>query len=126
MIVADASILATALGDDGPDGALARASLADQELLAPEIIDLEVLAVWRKTLSDPRRAELAIVDLRQIPLTRVPHRGLLNRCWELRHNLTVYDAAYVAVAEMFDATLLTSDPRLARSTGPTCEIATVL
>ena len=125
MIVCDASVLATALGDDGPNGTLARERLLGHELLAPELIDIEVLSVWRKTLSDDRRAELAITDLKQITLTRVPHRALVDRCWELRHNLTAYDAAYVAVAEMFNATLLTADLRLARSTGPICKIATV-
>jgi len=125
VIVCDASVLATALGDDGPNGALARERLVGHELLAPELVDIEVLSVWRKTLGDARRAELAITDLKQITLTRVPHLGLVDRCWELRHNLTAYDAAYVAVAEMFNATLLTADLRLARSTGPICKIATI-
>jgi predicted nucleic acid-binding protein len=125
VIVVDASVLATALADDGADGQLARDHLAGQHLIAPELIDLEVLSVWRRTLTDPRRADLAITDLHQIRLTRVPHHSLIDRCWQLRHNLTTYDAAYVAVAEVFNATLLTADLRLSRATGPRCAIATI-
>jgi predicted nucleic acid-binding protein len=125
VIVVDANVLATALADDGGDGQLARDHLAGQDLIAPELIDLEVLSVWRRTLTDPRRSDLAITDLHQIRLTRVPHRSLLDRCWQLRRNLTTYDAAYVAVAELFDATLLTADLRLSRATGPRCAITTI-
>lgn len=55
-----------------------------------------------------------------MPLRRVSHRRLLSRCWELRGNVTPYDAAYVALAETLQVTLLTGDRRLARSTGPRC------
>jgi predicted nucleic acid-binding protein len=71
---------------------------------------------------DARRAALALADLTAMPLRRAPHRALLGRCWELRDNLTVYDAAYVALAEALDVTLLTGDGRLARATGPRCRI----
>jgi len=57
-----------------------------------------------------------------LPAQRAPHRPLLARCRELRDNLTVYDAAYVALAESIRATLLTGDQRLARATGPQCTI----
>jgi predicted nucleic acid-binding protein len=57
-----------------------------------------------------------------MPLQRAPHRPLLARCWELRDNLTVYDAAYVALAEVLKAILLTGDKRLAGATGPRCHI----
>ncbi len=92
MIVIDASVLATALGDDGGDGDRMRDALAGEELAAPEIIDLEVASVWRRTLTDDRRAALALSDLEDLPLARAPHLPLLARCWELRHNLTPYDA----------------------------------
>lgn len=125
MIVIDASVLATALGDDGGDGDRMRHALAGQELAAPEIIDLEVASVWRRTLTDDRRAALALSDLEDLPLARAPHLPLLPRCWELRHNLTPYDAAYVALAEALGSELLTADRRLARAPGLVCRIKVV-
>ena len=71
---------------------------------------------------DARRAALALADLGVLPLRRTPHRPLLPRCWELRDNLTIYDAAYVALAEALEVLLLTGDGRLAKATGPTCNI----
>jgi predicted nucleic acid-binding protein len=122
VIVIDASVLATALGDDGEDGARARARIRGEDLAAPELIDLEVVSVWRRTLTDARRVALALADLDEIPLRRARHLPLLARCWELRENLTPYDASYVALAEALDATLLTADRRLGRAPGPRCEI----
>lgn len=124
MIVVDASVVVTALADDGPDGEHARRRLRGVRLAAPHVIDLEVTAAWRRLASagdlDPRRAEMAIADLRSLRLDRVPHAPLLDRCWELRANLTVYDAAYVALAEVLDTTLLTADSRLAHAPGRRC------
>lgn len=126
MLVVDASVLVVALADDGTDGDVARARLRGEELAAPELIDLEVASVLRGQLAgghlDLRRAELALADLSDVPMARVPHRRLVARCWELRSNLTVYDAAYVSLAEALDATLLTGDARLARAAGPRCSI----
>jgi predicted nucleic acid-binding protein len=126
VIVADASVLAVALADDGPDGDHARTRLRGERLTAPELVDLEVISVWRRQLRagnlDARRASLALTDLAALPLQRAPHRPLLARCWELRDNLTVYDAAYVALAEALDATLLSGDGRLSRASGPRCYI----
>jgi predicted nucleic acid-binding protein len=126
VIVADASVLATALGDDGQDGDVARVRLRGERLSAPEIVDLEVASVWRRQLQagliDMRRAQLALNDLTAIPLQRASHRPLLPRCWELRGNLTIYDASYVALAEALGALLITGDRRLARAAGPRCEI----
>jgi len=76
----------------------------------------------RVGLLDTRRAELALTDLAALPMHRAAHRVLLPRCWELRDNLTTYDATYVALAEALDATLLTGDRRLANWAGPTCTI----
>ena len=124
MIVADASVLAVALADDGPDGDHARARLRGERLTAPELVDLEVISVWRRQIREgalqARRADLALADLAALPLRRAAHRPLLARCWELRDNLTVYDASYVALAEALDVTLLTGDGRLARASGPRC------
>ena len=126
MIVVDASVLAPALADDGPDGDLARARLRGETLAAPDLIDLETTSVIRRLFRigqlDERRADLALMDLVELPLRRAPHRPLLRRCWELRYNLTVYDAAYVVVAEALEVRVLTADARLANAPGPRCEI----
>ncbi len=126
MLVVDASVLVVALADDGQDGAAVRDRLRGERLAAPEIVDLEVASVLRRQLQagslTERRADLALVDLASLPLLRSPHRPLLTRCWELRDNLTVYDAAYVALAEALQASLLTGDRRMARAAGPRCVI----
>lgn len=128
VIVVDASVLAVALADDGQDGDIARRRLRGERLAAPELVDLEVASVLRRQLRqgdlDDRRAAQALSDLTDLPLQRASHRPLLERCWELRGNLTVYDAAYVALAEALETTLLTGDARLSRSTGPRCKIET--
>ena len=74
---------------------------------------------------DPRRAGQAITDLIDLPVNRAPHRPLLPRCWELRNNLTVYDAAYVALAEALETSVLTSDARMSRASGLKCSIELV-
>ncbi len=126
MIVVDAGVLATALGDDGTQGDRGRARLRGEVLTAPELVDLEVASVFRGLQAagklDARRAELAVAALADFPLRRAPHRPLLARCWQLRANLTCYDAAYVALAEAFGTTLVTTDRRIARSTGVRCEV----
>jgi predicted nucleic acid-binding protein len=126
VIVVDASVLVTALADDGVDGDHARARLQGQALVAPEMLDLEVLSVLRRlhqTGDVPlRRAEQALRDLTDLPVRRSSHRPLLARCWELRENLTVYDASYVALAEALETVLLTADARLARAPGTRCRI----
>jgi len=126
MIVVDASVLANAVGDDGPDGALARAALRGEELAAPDLVDVETLSVLRKTwqagtLSE-RRFRSAVDDLVDLPLTRHPAAGLLRRAFELRANVTPYDAVYVGLAEALDCPLLTADRRLADAPGPRCKI----
>ena len=129
MLVVDASVLAVALLDDGPDGDLVRHRLRGEQLAAPALIDLEVASVWRGLSRgghlDARRVALALDDLRDLPIQRVEHTSLLVRCWELRDNLTIYDAAYVALAEALEAPLVTGDRRFARSTGPRCVIEVV-
>lgn len=129
MLVVDASVLATALADDGADGDTARGYLRTQELAAPELIDLEVASVLRRQWSiaklDLRRAQMALEDLFDLPMLRAPHRPLLGRCWELRDNLSVYDAAYVALAEALDTSLLTADSRLAKAPGINCAVEVV-
>jgi predicted nucleic acid-binding protein len=86
------------------------------QLAAPHLIDTEIAHVLRKhvlggRLHDGRAAE-ALVDLEHLPLDRYPARPLLARIWTLRHNLSAYDATYVALAEALDAPLITSERRL--------------
>ncbi len=94
--------------------------------MAPELFDLEVVAVIRKALVagvlDERRAAIALADLADLDLERVSHRPLLVRIWELRTSITPYDAAYVALAETIGATLVTADRRLAQAPGPRCQV----
>lgn len=126
MLVVDASVLATALADDAVDGDRARSRLRGESLAAPDLVDLEVTSVLRGRLAgghlDLRRAELAVADLLALPVERVPSVRLVPRCWGLRDDLTVYDAAYVALAEALGAPLLTADRRLAKAAGPRCSI----
>ena len=126
MIVVDASIIASALGDDGPDGERARKRLAGERLAAPELIDLEVASVWRRAARagrlEGKRARQALADLAALPLERAPHRPLMSRVWDLRENFTPYDAAYVALAEILEAALVTADQHLARAPAADCEI----
>lgn len=126
MIVVDASVLSVALGDDGPDGATARVALADETLVAPELIDLEVLSVLRRQVKGASmteaRAELALSYLAELPMRRTSHRPLLRRCWELRQTVTAYDAAYIALAELLEIPFVTADKRLSRASGVRCRI----
>ena len=126
MLVIDASVLVVALVDDGEDGMTARERLRGQALVAPELIDLEILSVLRRHVTAgliaAHRGEEAVVDLLDLPLRRASHRHLVRRCWELRHNLTTYGASYVALAEALDTTLLTADSRLAGAPGLRCQI----
>jgi predicted nucleic acid-binding protein len=126
VIVVDASILASAVGDDGTDGDRVRGRLAGERLAAPGLVDLEVTSVLRRAygagrLGD-RRARQAVADLIALPLRRAPHQPFLRRIWELRDNLTPYDAAYVALAEALDVPLLTADRHLAHAPGSRCAV----
>lgn len=124
MIVVDASVLTTALSDDGSDGERARRRLSGEALAAPQVIDLEVTSVLRRLtrsgLLPERRAAQALEDLVDLPMERAVHTPLLRRCWQLRANVPAYDAAYVALAELLDVPLLTGDQRLVRAAGPRC------
>lgn len=87
----------------------------------PHLLDLEVLNVVRRQtlrgILTTERGTTALQDLENIKMTRYPHTSLLGRIWELRDNLTAYDAAYVALAEALDAPLITLDRRLAQAPG---------
>ncbi len=92
-----------------------------ESLHAPELMDLEVAQVLRRLVREgtltASRAEGAIEDLMDLRITRYPHLLLLPRIWQLRHNLSAYDAAYVVLAEKLGATLLTRDAKLASAAG---------
>jgi len=118
VIVVDASALVEALlRTPAAAGVLQRLFGTEETLHAPHLIDLEVVQVLRRYAASGRvesgRCRDALNDLLDLPLDRHSHDILLPRVWELRHNLTAYDAAYVALAEALDATLLTRDRRLA-------------
>ena len=95
-------------------------------LHAPHLLDVEVAQAIRRYAADGEidgeRGRMALADLADLPLRRYPHDFLLPRIWDLRNNLTAYDAAYVALAEALDAPLLTRDRRLATSAGHRAQI----
>ena len=126
MIVVDASIIAAALIREDSTGDRLRARLAGERLAAPAVMEIEVVSTWRGFSRagrlPARRAEVALADLAGMPLERAPHGPLMPRIWELRDNLSAYDAAYVALAESLDTLLLTGDARLARAPGIECEV----
>ena len=122
MIVVDASAVAEVVLRR-PAAAAVERRIHDmrESLHAPYLIDVEVANVIRRyaargEVSDARGSE-ALDDLIDFPMHRHPHLGLLSRIWELRRNLSAYDAAYVALAELLDAPLVTLDRRLAASAG---------
>lgn len=124
--VIDASVLVTLLIDRGPDHVAVRERIRGVRLMAPELIDLEVTSAVRGLAAsgqlDDEVAVEVLAGLASFPMRRSVHRPLLPRCWELRNNLTVYDAAYVALAEAADAVLLTADRGLARAPGIHCRV----
>ena len=130
MIVIDASALLEALLQT-PAGAAVEERLLGEglPLHAPHLIDLEVTQVLRRFEAtgqvEAARCQDALDDLQDFALRRYQHDVLLPRVWELRHNLTGYDAAYVALAEALDATLLTRDHRLATASGHRARIELV-
>ena len=127
MIVIDASVLANAVGDDGGDGEIARAYLtAAGDVSAPDLVDVETVAVLRKRwLAEAitaRRFRAAIEDLLMLPIARFPLAPLMIRAYELRANVTAYDASYIALAEGLACPLVTADTRLARAPGIRCAV----
>ena len=122
MIVLDASALLEVLLQTPVSGAIeARIERAGSGIHAPHLIDVEIAQVIRRLSAakqiDPVRGEMALTDLADMPLRRYPHTPLLSRIWDLRDNLTAYDAAYVALAEALGIPLLTCDRRLAAASG---------
>ncbi len=127
MIVIDASILTNVVGDDGPEGDEARQVLSlAGTASAPDLADVETVAVLRKRwisgdLTKERFAS-AVDDLADLNIRRWPTLPLMRRAFELRDNVTPYDAAYVALAELLDCTLVTADSRLAAAPNIRCHV----
>lgn len=122
MTVVDASVVFSALArGEHADWAEKHLSAAGggRSLWVPHLIDVEVGHALRRTVAARKlredRAAAALRKLSELPLRRIVHTGLLDRAWQLRHNLTFYDGIYVALAEQLAIPLLTLDRRLARA-----------
>ncbi len=125
MIVIDASAALSALLNNGP----ARRSIAGEQLHVPHLIDSEVANGLRRRVAGRQVSAsagwTALNVLQRLGMTRYPTFPVLERVWELRQNVSAYDAAYVALAEELDCTLLTADARLSRASGIYCPITVV-
>jgi predicted nucleic acid-binding protein len=125
MVVVDAAVLVAALVDSGPHGRWAEQVLAADSIVAPHLMPVEVANILRRSAlageisSDT--ASLAHADLLALRVELFPYEPFSSRVWDLRENLTAYDAWYVALAEALDAKLATLDLRLSRATGPRCK-----
>jgi predicted nucleic acid-binding protein len=122
--VVDASLLVAATSDSGAEGRWAEDVVRTGSLVAPHLALVEATNILRRFELEGRlgrmEAGAAARDLLLFELELVPFAPFAERVWELRANVTSYDAWYVAVAEQFDLPLATLDRRLARSTGPRC------
>jgi predicted nucleic acid-binding protein len=125
-VVLDASALVALLADAGSAGQWVEASVSGATLLAPELMPFEVSNILRRHaaagLLDASAAALAHGDLIALPVDLYPYAALAERVWELRANVTAYDASYVALAELVAAPLVTLDAKLAKAPGTKCEI----
>jgi len=127
MIVLDASAAVDWLLQT-PAGQLVenRIYSRNQTLHAPHVLDLEVAQVLRRLVAQRvvtgLRAQQAVEDLLDLRITRYPHDVLLSRIWQLRHNFSAYDAAYITLAEELGAVLVTRDSRLASNFGHSASI----
>ena len=119
MIVLDASIVVELL-TNGPLADSLRRDLAtrNEAFIAPHLLDVEVVSALRKLVAlqrvDSHRSEQLLTGLATLPAERYPHLPLLARMWELRHQFTAYDAAYISLAEITNSVLYTSDAKLSR------------
>lgn len=126
MLVVDTSAVLEAIVARDPAPALIERLADDGDLHAPHLIDIEVLHALRRLnalgeLSEERALD-ARADFAELTIVRYPHLGLSDRIWELRHNLTAYDAAYVALAETLEVRLVTCDRRLSGAPGHAAHI----
>jgi predicted nucleic acid-binding protein len=126
--VCDASALAALLLDSGPDGQWVAQALESSEIAAPALVTYETTNVIRRhelaRQISPDQSAQAHADLLDLAIELWPYDLFATRAWELRLNLSIYDAAYVALAEITDLTLVTLDTRLAKAPGTQCRIVT--
>jgi predicted nucleic acid-binding protein len=127
VIVVDASAVVDALAATGPGGDRVAAELwRHDRLLAPEHLHIEaaqgVRRLWMSGKLDSDSASDVLSDLESLVVTTVPVVMLLERAWELRHNLTMTDGAYVALAEQLGLPLVTTDLRIGRAAGVRCPV----
>jgi predicted nucleic acid-binding protein len=127
-IVVDSSVIVAALLSTNDDGAWAERVIEDGSLFAPELIRVEVTNIIRrleraKEMTSPE-AHAAYADFMELDLYLHPFEPFSDRIWELRHNVTSYDAWYVALAESLDLPLATLDTRLIAAQGPLCRFLT--
>lgn len=127
MIVVDASVVLELLLRTPLASLVEERIFSPEETLhAPHLIDLEILQVLRRyTLTgemDSERGQEAINDFQDLPIFRYPHYTFSNRIWDLKHNMTAYDAVYIALAEGLSSPLLTCDSRLSEAPGHQAEI----
>ena len=123
-LVVDASGVLRLLLHTGATGTTVGAAVAGQDLHAPHLLDVEVASGLRRLVAAQAvtagRAAAALSDLAALGVDRYPHVHLLSRIWQLRANLSAYDACYAALAETLQCRLLTSDHGLATDSGPRC------
>ena len=104
-----------------PLGLMVADAIEDALLIAPELIDAEVLSVLRRAVLrghlEEARALMALDDLTDWPVDRVSHRSLARLAWQHHRNVSAYDAFYVAAARTYDLPVLTADGRLSRASG---------
>lgn len=126
LLVVDASAIVALLTDAGPAGEWVTTLVSGKSLAAPELMPYEADNILRRYstagLLDASAATLAHNDLVSLPIDLYPYLVVSDRVWRLRHNLTVYDAAYVAIAEQLASPLVTLDARMERASGPKCQI----
>jgi len=124
--VIDASVLVAALVDSGTDGLWSEEVIAEGFLVAPHLAIVECLNILRRLELAQQLTALEAAssqrDLQELEIELLPIRPFEDRIWQLRHNLTCYDAWYVAIAEALELPLATLDRRLAGATGPRCTI----
>lgn len=125
LAVIDASVLVAFYASDDPRRAMVAERLAaGNALFAPAHLDAEVLSALRgMARGNPvldRAVPSALAHLAGFPIRRLPLAPMLQRMWELRSNMTAYDAAYVALAERLDSPLITCDAKLTAASGPAC------
>jgi predicted nucleic acid-binding protein len=128
-LVVDASVVVAALVDPGPVGRWAEAALTSAPLAAPHLMPVEAANILRRAaLAGDISAEVASLahgDLVDLRVALFPYSPFAARVWDLRANVTAYDAWYVALAESLGARVATLDVRLSRAPGVRCEFATV-